>query len=939
MKTACKWLAALTALCGSGFTLAAEEVPATTGANIVQMEDLDGFENITCFDDNGKTKARKHQDTLGNALTIKGNTYASGVGTHAPSKAVVDLKGATDFYTIIGVTDGADVKADHGVVDYTVTLYKDHQAEVKGTGTVTRQGNDEATISLSGLADYDYLVLDFATGTNAWADHCAWADARFVYSGEKPVLIVENEMYYDPSKIVELPKAGPDGERIIPLSSLDLSNVTNGWGSIKKDKSIDNNALTMKGITYTSGIGMHATAKMVIRLNGAVSSFHAVTGIDDEVKAQSENNTTQGICDYRVILRAANGDETVKQEGTIRYLDTEAVTIDIDNLEAYKYLILEYPEGAQNGNDHVDLGCAYFVASKTNTAEPVTVPESALSAALKCAKTLFAQPGVRFMHKIRSDNEDVTITAEGLPAGLTWNAKRNLVEGIVEQEGEYTYTIKGTTSGEDAEESVETISLTVSSKLIAPTPSMGWMSWNAVQGDISEDVVKTVVAAMEKYGLIEAGYNRISLDDHWHGTREPGTNKPRPNATRFPNGIKALADFVHSKGMRLGVYSDAAGSTCAGEFGSYGYETIDANTYAEWGVDYLKYDYCHADNSLNATKTRYKAMGDALKASGRDIEFNVCEWGQNDPYLWGAEVGGHSWRISHDVRDGWSGRGNGIGVVQSMRDNKDIAIYTNVSRFNDADMLCTGLHGTGKSSNDLVQGTPGMTMDEYTTQFALWCMWSSPLNLTVDLRKSVNAEDVALMTNPELIALNQDRMCQGAEFLGADNNDMYLLVKDLENGDVAVSVTNMSSAAHPYTIDFSKIDALDPTATYSVRNAVDRKDEADAIGSIGLATVPSHATKVFRLHNRANDVLSIADVTTDAIGKMTARTEGNEVTICMPGTEGATKRLLISNMQGNIIAAASTQSECHTLKLNATKGVYVVNAVCGGRAHSVKITL
>lgn len=233
------------------------------------------------------------------------------------------------------------------------------------------------------------------------------------------------------------------------------------------------------------------------------------------------------------------------------------------------------------------------------------------------------------MHKLRSNAPGAVITVSDLPAGLEFNAERTLVEGIIETEGVYTYNA---TIEVDGNKETTPITLTVSSELEQPTPFMGWLSWNVVQSDISESVIRTVADAFVSQGLLDAGYNHLVIDDNWHAPSRAYDGTPQPHPSKFPNGMKVCADYAHSKGLKFGIYSDAANRTCAGEFGSYGYETIDANTYAEWGVDMLKYDYCGAPDDQATCRTRYKTMADALKATGRPIILYMCEWGVREPW-------------------------------------------------------------------------------------------------------------------------------------------------------------------------------------------------------------------------------------------------------------------------------------------------------------------
>ena len=907
----------------------AETVAPTEGEGIVQMSALD-LSKITYFNDNGQTAVRANRNTYGDgAIVLKGTTYESGVGTHADSKAVIKLNGATKFYVIAGVGDSADLIDGEGEVDHVVTLYQGSREGATEVSRVhlTRKDDAVAEIDLD-VEGYDYLVLHFQAGANTWSDHCVWADARFEYSGEAPETCTEADMYA--AAIIELPAVGANGEQIVPLSSLEgFDYIENGWGTLQKDRSIDGNTLTVKGVRYASGIGAHAPGKMVVSLNGTALRFHAVLGIDDETEGR-------GNCNYSVTLRKLNGEETVVQSGTLSgAASAEAVSVDIDNLPDYRYLIIDFPEGADgNGSDHVDIANAYFEWEYHNSSLPEFVSTDVLETGLNCATVLFSQPGVRYMHKLRSSNPDLKLSVRDLPAGLKFNEKRCLVEGVIEEEGEYTYTAVATDAV--GTETLTPISLTVSSDLDQPTPWMGWLSWNVVQGEISQSVVETVADAFVSQGLLEAGYNVLAIDDLWHADERHPDGRPAEDPTKFPEGMKAVADYVHSKGLKFGIYSDAGTHTCAGRFGSLGYEEIDARQYAEWDVDLVKYDYCFNDGEDLATCIRtYKAMGDAIKASGRKMIFYVCEWGVREPWKWGAEVGGSCWRTTYDVRDCWVGQSPGIGFVQSMEGMKDLWPYSGVNRFNDADMLCTGINGQGKSSSDLCATGPGMTKDEYRTQFAMWCMWSSPLALTFDLRNPISEEDKAIMTNTELIAIDQDRMGQQAEFIGEYPGEMYLFAKDLENGDVAVSVTNMSDTDGSFTIEFADIPALESDAMYFVRDLQARKDMPEAKGKIIIENIRKHETKVYRLSS--NPFSDVTEVDVDAVGRMTVDIDESTITVCLPDGDKYAKQLQLCDPRGCVIATASGDECCFTLPRPSEHGVYIINCTGSGFSNSQKV--
>ncbi len=469
---------------------------------------------------------------------------------------------------------------------------------------------------------------------------------------------------------------------------------------------------------------------------------------------------------------------------------------------------------------------------------------ASLAGNLRCAKTVFSQPNVRFMQKVKIANKQGFISVKGLPDGLKWNVKRQLIEGKVKKEGVYSYLI---TLCQDGREEEANVTLTVSNRLPLPVPFMGWLSWNSVEGDVSANIVKQVTDMFASNGLYEVGWNTIMMDDLWQArSGRTSDGKPQSDPKRFPNGLRPVADYVHSKGMKFGLYTDAADKTCAGAFGSYGYEKIDADQYADWQVDVVKCDYCNAPSEKDSAIVRYGRMGDAFKNAQRPITLYICEWGDREPWLWGAEVGGSCWRISPDVRDGWTCESGGTGVVQSIDLMKNISEYSGVNRFNDSDMLCIGLHGTGHSSNDLCFGHPGMTQDEYRTQFALWCMWSSPMALSFDPRaNTLTDDDLEILKNRRLIALNQDRMGQQADLI-SEENGLVIFAKDLENGDVALSVTNLTDETQVATFDFSKISALNVKKKYKCQDLWSGVKLGHIKGSF-FTQVRSHATQIYRL--------------------------------------------------------------------------------------------
>ena len=338
---------------------------------------------------------------------------------------------------------------------------------------------------------------------------------------------------------------------------------------------------------------------------------------------------------------------------------------------------------------------------------------------------------------------------------------------------------------------------------IALTPPMGWNSWNRFEGDITEDIVKEIADAMVKTGMKEAGYEYIIIDDIWQGGRD-NRNHIIPDPVKFPGGIKALADYVHSKGLKLGIYSDAAEWTCAGYTASYGFEEQDAKTFATWGIDYLKYDYCNAPVDMITAMKRYKTMGDALKATGRPIVYAICEWGQRKPWLWAKEVGGNLWRTTWDSRDVWETEkydSGHAGIMNILDKQAGLECYAGPGGWNDPDLLMTGLYGNGKSSSN--DGANGCNDIEYKSQFSLWCMLAAPLIVNLDVR-DMNKATKKILLNKEVIAVDQDKLGkQGFKF--RDDGDFEIWVKELSGGEVAVCLLNRSEKAMKVSVNLEHI--------------------------------------------------------------------------------------------------------------------------------------
>lgn len=330
--------------------------------------------------------------------------------------------------------------------------------------------------------------------------------------------------------------------------------------------------------------------------------------------------------------------------------------------------------------------------------------------------------------------------------------------------------------------------------MLAQTPPMGWNSWTYFTDGINEQIVRETADAMVRNGMKAAGYSYILLDDFWVGGRD-SHNRLFADSARFPGGMKALADYVHAKGLRIGLYSDAAPLTCGGVTASLGFEELDAQTFADWGIDYLKYDYCHAPTDVSTAFVRYKKMGDALRGTGRPIVFSICEWGDRQPWLWARAAGGQLWRTGPDLVDKWRA------IMEAYDHQKPMQNYSAPGGWNDPDLLMVGLNGRG-ICNLTAGELRGCTPAEYRSHFALWCMQAAPLITVADIR-NIDTASLALLTNRDLIAIDQDRLGKGG-YLIYDKDSIEVVRKELAGGDLALCVFNRSGRPAKVSLDVQK---------------------------------------------------------------------------------------------------------------------------------------
>jgi alpha-galactosidase len=371
---------------------------------------------------------------------------------------------------------------------------------------------------------------------------------------------------------------------------------------------------------------------------------------------------------------------------------------------------------------------------------------------------------------------------------------------------------------------------------LALTPPMGWNSWNTFRMGVHEDLIRETANLFVEKGLKDAGYTYIVIDDGWQSHRDENGNI-MTNSEKFPSGIKALADYVHSKGLKFGIYSDAGYKTCGGLPGSRGYEYQDARTYASWGVDYLKYDWCHTGEQ--SAPDSYRLMKDALIRAGRPVVFSICEWGTSRPWTWAPEVG-NLWRTTFDIRPCWDcgeltlSKGeqveNFIGFTKILDLQAGLESYAGPGHWNDPDMLEVG--------------NGNLSYDENVAHFSLWCILAAPLILGNDI-KNISDEVLSIITNKEVIAVNQDPLGRQGKKV-RDDGDFEVWSKELHDGSRAVLMFNRSESEKEIQFSWSEV-GLPQYLQFSVRDLWERKEKGK-FSNTYRAIVPPHGVILVKVY-------------------------------------------------------------------------------------------
>jgi alpha-galactosidase len=609
------------------------------------------------------------------------------------------------------------------------------------------------------------------------------------------------------------------------LETLDRQYVEQDWGKAQANKSVDGHPLTLKGKPFEHGLGMHANGTFRIALGGNAERFTATVGVDDETGALGS------------VVFTVTGDGKVLWESGVLRGGGQPKEASVD-LNGVKTLVLAVGDAGDGiDHDHADWADAQIAMreGKPQAVAPpkesavVLTPKASLKPRINGPKVVGVRPGSPFLFTVPASGErPMTISAGNLPAGLRLDAQSGIITGALNEKGAWNVALTAHNARGTAERALKI----VCGDTIALTPPMGWNSWNCFACDVNEANVRAAADAMVASGLINHGWAYINIDDCWEDGRDAEGNVKANQ--KFPN-MRALTDYVHSKGLKIGLYSSPGPKTCAGHEGSYKHEELDARRYAEWGFDYLKYDWCSYGNiephpDHEGLLKPYRVMRKALDGAPRDIVFSLCQYGMGDVWEWGEQVGGNCWRTTGDITDTWSSMSK-IGFGQAGHEK-----FAGPGHWNDPDMLVVGYVGWSAK----VRPTR-LTPNEQYTHISLWCLLCSPLLIGCDMTK-LDEFTLNLLTNDEVLEVSQDSLGRQAG-RAVKSGSLEVWAKDLEDGSKAVGLFNRGEDESGMTVKWSDLALAQPQ---QVRDLWRQQDLGEFAGEFH-ASIPHHGVVLLRV--------------------------------------------------------------------------------------------
>jgi alpha-galactosidase len=613
------------------------------------------------------------------------------------------------------------------------------------------------------------------------------------------------------------------------LDSLDFSALEKGSKRSAKEKPLIGVPLKLDGAEYPHGIGTRGVSEFLIDLKGCARKFDVVAGVDDDTAGS-------GSVAFEVWADSRKVAETGKMR---RGEKPKKLSADLTGARYLLLLILDGGEGTRFMR--ADWAGALLTLSPDAKESPgvvATAQEPAPSIIhtdppeprIHGPRVTGATPGRPFLFLIPATGEGpLSFAAQNLPEGLALDPKTGIISGALKQAGptEVTLSVSGSKGS-----SARKLTIIGGENKLAQTPPLGWNSWNVWARAVDDGKVRAAADAMVASGLAAHGFQFVNIDDAWEAGR--AANGEILTNEKFPD-MKALADYVHSKGLRFGIYSSPGPKTCADYTGSYEHEQQDANTYAAWGVDYLKYDLCSYREiarvgELDVLKKPYFVMREALDRCGRDIVYSLCQYGRGDVWKWGEEVGGNLWRTTGDIGDTWSSVST-IGFAQSDKEP-----YAGPGHWNDPDMLVVGKVGWGPTISPTK-----LAPNEQITHITLWCMLAAPLLVGCDMAQ-LDDFTKALLTNDEVLDIDQDPLGR-AGGRRAQDGFSEIWSRPLSDGTTAVALFNRAALKRPVTAKWADIGLQ---GRQPVRDLWQWKDLEAADGAVTVE-VPGHGAVLLKV--------------------------------------------------------------------------------------------
>ncbi len=654
----------------------------------------------------------------------------------------------------------------------------------------------------------------------------------------------------------------------MPLETLDLKLMSSGWGAALANRAVTTNPLSIGGKSYARGIGTHAPSQWVLALDGKAAEFRAEVGVDDQVKPGQP-----GSVEFVVIA----GEDEVWRSGVMR-AGQPAKSVRLP-LTGVRQLILEVSDaGDGRSHDHANWAAAEIDFADTPpkaVAAPAAPEEEAViltppapkAPRIHGPKVYGARPGKPFLYRIPATGErPMVFDASGLPAGLDLDPQGGIVRGTTPPRGAHRVTF----TARNAHGTAERTFTIVAGDTLALTPPMGWNHWYTHYNRITDATMREAADVLISSGMADHGYQYVNIDDCWMNApalgkyqRDPKRIGPerKPDGSIQPNtyfpDMKGLADFIHAKGLKAGLYTSPGPLTCAGFGGALGHEAQDAKTFADWGYDFLKYDWCSYGRiaasgspedpaipawgkgppTLEGYQYPFRKMGDLLKRQDRDIVFNLCQYGMGEVWRWGAGVGGHSWRTTGDLGLEKASRLPGFYSI-GLR-NAKLHEFARPGAWNDPDYILIGWYGNAHGLREPEKAP--LTPNESYSYMSMWSLMAAPLFFSGDMSK-LDPFTVNVLCNPEVIEVNQDVLGKQARIVRQTDTEL-VLAKPLEDGSLAVGLFALGRGRQTIAVSWDELAIRGPRRVRDVWRCAD----AGTADGQWKADVPRHGVSFVRL--------------------------------------------------------------------------------------------